>query len=191
MHEELGLWTSRADQYQERFRAGEISYEEFCRLDALEWQGLSESRLRGICDRIPFHPGAKEMARALRGAGLRLGIVSTGLSILAERVRSELGFDHSSANHLEIRDGRLSGGIRIDVGHGGKDRAFLSFCRRYGLDAGAVAAVGDTEGDISMFRLSGWSIAFNPADDRVRASARVVVEGTDLRALIPGLCRAG
>jgi phosphoserine phosphatase len=142
-------------------------------------------RLRGICDRIAYHEGAAELIASLRGAGFKLGIVSTGLTLLADRVRSELGLHYAVANELDVREGLLTGGVRVVIAHGEKDRALRDFCAAFDLDPRRVAAVGDTEGDLSMFRVAGWSIAFNPADPEVERGACVVAPGTDLRALIP------
>jgi len=189
IHEELRLWSGRADAYQEDFRAGRISYEEFCRLDAREWAGLPVDRLRGICDAVEYHDGAADMVAALKSDGLKLGIVSTGLSLLADRVREELGLDYAVANALGIDDGRISGEIVIRVPHGGKDAALKAFCLGFGLDPSEVAAVGDTEGDISMFEAAGWSVAFNPESEAVARRASAVVPGRDLRDLVPHLTR--
>jgi len=185
MTEALGIWSGKADRYQQRFRAGEISYEEFCRLDAEEWRGMPIRRLREICNGIPYHEGAADLLRALKEAGLVVGIVSTGLSLLAHRVRREHALDDAIANELVVKDGVVTGEVRITIAHGEKDRALAEFCGRFDLARDRVAAVGDTEGDLSMFRAAGWSIAFNAADRRVEREASAAVEGVDLRGLIP------
>jgi phosphoserine phosphatase len=185
IHEALGLWDGQASRHQERFRSGEISYEEFCRLDAEEWRGLSVARLRSICDAIPYHEGAPDLVAALRRSGLRIGIVSTGLTLLAERVRLELGLDHAVANDLVEREGRVTGEVTIRVAHGQKHAALAAFCEAFRIPADQVAAVGDTEGDVSLFSAAAWSIAFNPADLEVRRAAAAVARTTDLRELIP------
>lgn len=146
---------------------------------------MSVERLRRICDGISYHEGAAELMAALRGAGFKLGIVSTGLTLLADRVRTELGLHYAVANDLDVREGLVTGDVRVVIAHGEKDRALRDFCAAFDLDPRRVAAVGDTEGDLSMFRAAGWSIAFNPADLEVERGACVVASGTDLRTLIP------
>jgi phosphoserine phosphatase len=143
------------------------------------------AELRRICDGIPYQTGAPELLRALKESGMVVGIVSTGLSLLADRVRAENGLDFALSNRLDVRNGSVTGGVRVEVEHGGKDRALLEMSARLDVPAGRVAAVGDTEGDVSMFRRAGWSIAFDPADAEVVLEAGAVVEGPDLRALIP------
>lgn len=179
------MWEGRADRHQERFHAGEIGYEEFCRLDAEEWRGAAVERLRSICDSIPYHDGAADLVAALKGSGMVVGVVSTGLSLLAERVRRDLDLDHAVANDIVARDGSVTGEVVIRIAHGEKDGALARFCESYALPPRHVAAVGDTEGDLSMFRAAGWSIAFNAAGAEVEREASVSAAGTDLRELIP------
>jgi phosphoserine phosphatase len=141
--------------------------------------------LRAICDAIPYQPGAGEALATLKSEGLLVGIVSTGLSLLADRVRAEHGLDHAASNVLVARGGEVTGEVRIVIAHGEKDRALRSFCSRFGLEPAQVAAVGDTEGDISMFRAAGWSVAFNAADPTVERAASAVAPGIDLRSVLP------
>jgi phosphoserine phosphatase len=183
IHERLSLWSGRAERHQELFLRGRISYEEFCRLDACEWKGMPARRLEEVTREIGYRPGIEELVAAVRRSGLRAGIVSTGLTLLADRVREELGFDDAQANHLDVEAGSITGTVQVRVRHGRKDLAVRRFCRRFGLGPGEVIAVGDTAGDISMFEAAGWSIAFHPVGDDVARSARAVVPGPGLEDL--------
>src|SRR5262249_20076616 len=111
-----------------------------------------------------------------------------GLSLLADRARRELGFDDAQANDLEIVEGVVSGEVIVRVTHGRKDRAVRSFCKRFGLSPGEVIAVGDTDGDISMFEAAGYAIAFPPLGEEVVRRADACVRGEaleDLAAALP------
>ena len=147
-------------------------------------------RLRRICDEIPYHDGAGDLLSGLRRATMKVGIVSTGLRLLADRVRAEHHLDFVLANDLVSRGGAVTGEVTIDIEHGRKDGALRRFCEAFRLPPERVAAVGDTEGDISMFRAAGWSIAFNAADENVEREASAVAAGADLRSLLPLLRRA-
>ncbi|HZE87937.1 MAG TPA: HAD family phosphatase [Verrucomicrobiae bacterium] len=191
LHERLGLWAGEAERIQERFRAGEISYEDFCRLDAEAWRGLPAARLRALCDEIPYHPGAAGLMASLRRRGVRTGIVSTGLTFLSDRVWRELAMDHAVANEIVEKAGVITGEVVIHVPHGGKDRALARFCGAFGLTPGSVAAVGDSPGDLSMFRAAGLAVAFNATDAAVERGADAVVPGEDLGALVNCLLTDG
>lgn len=190
VHERLALWDDRADRHQVLFREGRISYEEFCRRDAAEWKGLPLGRLEEVTREIGYRPGIETLVAAVRRAGLRTGIVSTGLTLLADRVREELGFDDAQANHLDVQDGEVSGTVQVHVHHGRKDLAVRRFCRKFGLDAREVITVGDTAGDISMFEATGYAIAFYPLEEEVARHAHTVVQGPNLEDLAAALPRS-
>ena len=83
LHETLGSWETRAWRHQERFESGEIGYQKLCDLDAAHWKGMAESDLKAITDRIPYRPGARECVSQLLCAGFAVGVISTGLTLLA------------------------------------------------------------------------------------------------------------
>jgi phosphoserine phosphatase len=183
IHERLAMWSGRAERHQELFHQGRISYEEFCRLDACEWKGLPVRRLEEVAREIGYRPGIETLVAEVRKAGLRTGIISTGLTLLADRVREELGFDDAQANHLDVVDGAIGGTVQVRVRHGRKDLAVRRFCRRFHLDPREVIAVGDTAGDISMFEAAGYAIAFHPLGEEVARRAHAVVPGPGLEDL--------
>lgn len=174
LHERLGLWDGRADRHQERFLSGSITYEEFCRLDAAEWRGLSEARLVSLAGEVPYRPGIGGLMAGLRRAGVKVGVVSTGLTILSERVRREHGLDYAVANELVVVDGRCSGEVTVKVVHGRKGAPAREFQRRYGLNQEEVAAVGDTDGDVSLFEAAGFGIAVDPDGELIARRAEAV-----------------
>ncbi len=188
LHERLGLWETEARRHQEAFESGAITYEEFCARDAAHWKGRPEAELRGISDGIPYRPGARECVRALKGMGLLVGVVSTGLTLLAERVHRELDLAYTIANRLVCRKGRLTGEVKVNVEHARKGEAVDLFCGQFGVDYRDVVTVGDSDGDISMFEHSGFSVAFNPRTERTARAATMVHRGDsllDLPALLP------
>jgi phosphoserine phosphatase len=184
IHEVLGLWEDEARRHQEEFLAGRIGYEEFCARDAAHWKGRSEAELRAIADRIPYRPGVREALQSARAAGALVGVVSTGLTLLADRVHAELGLDFSVANRLLARDGVLTGGVEVNVEHARKGDAVDRFCRRFGVSPREVVSVGDSEGDISMFDRTGLSVAVHPASRRTAEAATLVHEDGTLLELV-------
>ncbi len=174
LHEALGFRAGGACAHQEEFQEGRISYEEFCLRDAAHWKGMLEADLRAISDRIPYRAGTRECVEDLKRAGMLVGVVSTGLTILAERVHRELDLAFTIANRLVERAGRLTGDVKVNVVHARKGEAVDLFCAQFGIEARDVIAVGDSEGDISMFARSGFSISVNPREDRTPGAASVV-----------------
>jgi len=185
IHEALGLWEGEARRHQDEFERGAISYEEFCVRDAAHWKGMPESKLRAISDRIPYRPGARECVAALKDAGLLVGVVSTGLTLLAERVHRDFDLAYTIANRLVARKGRLTGDVKINVEHARKGEAVDLFCGQFGVDYREVITVGDSEGDISMFEHSGFSVAFNPRSDKTARAATLAHSAESLLDLLP------
>jgi phosphoserine phosphatase len=187
LHESLGLWDGDADRHQEAYRSGAISYDEFCARDAAHWKGRPVADLKAIADQIPYRPRAKDAVMSVRASGLLTGAVSSGLTILADRVHEELDLAFSIANRLVSRRGRLTGEVKVNVEHGRKGDAVDLFCRQFGVDPLDVISVGDSEGDISMFERTGYSVAFNPVGERTARAATLVHEGDSVLDLVDRL----
>ncbi len=162
LHERLGLWENEADEFQRLFRSGEIGYHEFCRRDAALWKGLSLERVMRVIDEIPYNEGVKETFEALRTAGIFTVILSTGLSLLVEKVKRELGAAMALSNELIVSEGRLTGDIRINVEHDHKGRWVEKILGRMGMKKEESAAIGDGEGDHEMFESVGTAIGYRP-----------------------------
>lgn len=185
IHERLGLWEREAHAHQAAFARGDIDYEEFCARDAAHWQGMAEADLRAITDRIPYRPGVRECLSVLKQSGLLVGVISTGLTLLAERVSEELDLAYAIANRLVARAGVLTGEVKVNVEHARKGEAVDLFCGQFGVDYREVVTVGDGEGDISMFEHSGFSVAFNADTERTARAASVALRGQSLLEIVP------
>ena len=213
LHERLDLWDGNADKFQRLFLAGQIDYDEFCRRDAALWKGLPVSRVLDIIGEIPYHEGVEETLRTLKREGIVTVALSTGLSLLVERVKNELDMDAALANHLIVEDGLLTGEISLTVAHDEashtsgqkaarnkcpsasssvfkasvcaapsgeaprtlfvegvlnpkKDKGYWvrSVLSRLGMSKAEAAAVGDSEGDRSMFEEVGTAVGYHPSE---------------------------
>jgi phosphoserine phosphatase len=161
LHRRLGLWTEKADEYQVLFRQGTIDYHEFCRRDALLWKGLKLDAVLPILDDITYQPGAADLVRSLKEAGIITVIVSTGLSFLVEKVQRELSIDHIFANELLVSGDELSGNIRINVDYDMKGAIVRTLLRDLAIGFDEASAIGDGEGDRGMFEEVRLPIGFN------------------------------
>ena len=169
IHEKLGLWDVLAKKYQDQFLAGKISYRRFCELDAAHWKGIKEERLKKIFRNVKYSRNARKAIRLLKKEGFKLVAISTGLQFVAERVKEQLGFDHVIGNRLNVRNGELTGGVKINISHGAKGRKLKALLKRYKIMPHQMIAVGDSEGDIPMIKLAGYSIAFNSSSEKLSA----------------------
>src|SRR5437660_1734588 len=122
---------------------------------------------------------------ALRTAGVRLAIVSAGITALTGRVAADLGMDLHRANTIHIADGLFTGEGEIAVPPGSKARVFAETVEALGVEAEDVVAVGDSPGDIDMFQVAGRGAAFCPVNAQTARAADVIIDTADMRRLVP------
>jgi phosphoserine phosphatase len=184
LHEEFGTWVQGAVT-AERYRKGEISYQEWAEIDAKCWAGVPISEVTKVLEQIRYRTGAQNVFRILREQKVKTAIVSAGLSMLANKAASELGADFAIANELEAVDGHLTGRIFVSVSLTGKERVIEQIATRFGISLKHVALVGDRAFDLSHPEC--LRIAYKPKEDLARSRADVVVEDDDLSSILPYL----
>lgn len=167
LHRRLGIWEGQAKKYQEQFLAGQISYEEFCRLDAAMWKGMPLDKVLAILDEIPLHRGAAELAGLVGKLGGLAILLSTGLKLLADRLAERIPFHLRLANELVHDRGVLTGDIVVHVSTHppGKTKGdhLTELMHRVKAAPGETVAIGDSAGDLEMFTTAGLAIAVKPA----------------------------
>jgi phosphoserine phosphatase len=187
IHKQLGKWYGFAEEYQNLFLAGKISYEEFCERDALVWKGMRVEELLEIAQTVPFHPGVDELINFLKQKGLKLLMVSSGLSILTNWVHQKYGFDYSVSNDLLHENGILTGKVKIQVYFDKKAEWVRKILNQFEGKPEEVIVVGDSRGDIDMFQMVGFSIAFNSSCKELDQIASACIQSQNLADIIPKL----
>jgi len=186
LHQRLGTWEVSQAFFAQGV-SGQISYSEWLRLDASCWKGVSRAAMEAIFRDNPYLPGARETVRALRQAGVRVAVISTGLSVHAELVQAELGLDWIIANELLFEDGYATGAATERVPERGKGQIVEQLQAELNVPPTDCLAVGDSTSDVAMFARSRIGVAVNPLSDQVRSAAGLVLESLDLRPLLPKL----
>jgi len=187
IHVQLGKWYGFAEEYQNQFLAGKISYEEFCERDAEVWKGMKVEEMMKIVKTVPFHPGTEELISHLKQRGLKLSMVSSGLSVLSDWVHQKFGFDYSVSNDLLHENGVLSGKVRIQVHYDKKAEWVERIMKQFDIKPEEVIAIGDSLGDVDMFQMVGFSIAFNSSCAELDQVATVCIRSNNLVDIIPKL----
>ncbi len=187
IHKRLGKWYGFAEEYQKQFLSGEISYERFCELDAQVWKGMRTEKLLEIVKTVPFHQGVDELISYLKEKGMKTALVSSGLSILSNWVHDRYGFDYSISNDLLHEDGILTGNVRINVYYDKKGEWVERILRKFSVKPEEAIAIGDSRGDIDMFEMVGFSIAFNSSCIDLVQIANVCIQSQNLIDIIPKL----
>lgn len=181
IHEKLGLWDVLAKKYQDEFLAGKISYRRFCQLDASHWKGIEESLIKKAFKSVKYSKNAESVIKKLKSESYCLVAVSTGLQFMAEKLKADLGFDLVVSNRLNVRNGKMTGGVKINISHGAKGRALKKILKTFRVKPSDMIAVGDSEGDIPMMEMAGYSIAFNSSSDKLSRAADYVCKTKDFK----------
>jgi len=152
--------------------------------------GISKRDLEVAVESILLTGNCERAITKLRESGCKVGIISDSYTAAAGVVAARLGMDFVAANELQIRNGTITGFVRMPLGWEKIDCfCKISVCkryhleehaRRYGIPIGATLAVGDTKSDICMIRRAGIGIAFMPKDEKVANSTNNVVREPDL-----------
>lgn len=187
IHKRLGRWYGFAEEYQNQFLSGYISYEEFCERDAQVWKGMKVEELLEIVKTVPFHPGVDELIGFLKKRGLKLSMVSSGLSLLTDWVHQKYSFDYSVSNDLLHENGLLTGKVKIQVHFDKKAEWVEKILKQFGMRFGEVIAIGDSKGDMDMFQMVGFSIAFNSSCSELDQIANLCISSKDLADMITKL----
>jgi phosphoserine phosphatase len=180
LHDAFGTWTL-GEVAAQRYKRGEISYTEWAETDAKYWAGLQIKQVQDAINQIPFQKGVREVFIALKQKGVKIAILSAGLSILADKIASELGADIAVANELELDDGVLTGGVTVKVEVDEKSRIIEEIAKRFSIPIDQVALVGDRANDLCIPEC--LRIAFKPVD-AVARNADFVVEDDDLSRIL-------
>ena len=187
IHIRLGKWYGFAEEYQKQFLAGKISYQEFCERDAEVWRGMKVEEMMEIIKTVPFHPGVDELISHLKQRGLKLSMVSSGLSLITDWVHQRYGFDYSISNDLLCEDGGLTGKVKIRVHYDKKAEWVKRVLQQYDIGPEEAIAIGDSKGDIDIFRMVGFSVAFNSSCAELDQIASICIRSKNLTDIIPRL----
>lgn len=172
------------------YQRGEIDYAEFMRRDIALWltrkKDMTIHDVGEILSSVPMIKGGKEVVAEVRNQGVKTAIISCGIEVLADRVAKEYGIDFVVANGLVVDEkGRLTGEGTLSIELADKGKPLRKLLQENDIKKEESAAVGNSYGDAAMFDVCGLGIAFNPQDEITREKANVIVEGDDLRAILP------
>ncbi len=189
LHRRLGL-THLAAEHREQALSGQISYGEWLSRDVALWAGQPVADLRRMLAENPFLPGAPELLRSLKAAGVTVALVTAGFTINTDPIVAEYGIDYVLANELLHEGGRLTGAALNHVPEGGKAAFACDLMQRLGVCKAETLAAGDTRGDMELFECAGVRIAVNPVSRELAEMADIIF-APDLRGAVDWLVSRG
>lgn len=146
----LEYYLPRPELYQEWF-------DKNCKL----LQGVS---LASVADKIfplPYTPGFLEFADYLQEQGIRKGLVSSGIDVVAKRVQQDAGLDFMLVNEVHLNEGIFTGTGKINVGIADKGALVQELLGNYNVSKERAVFFGDHFNDIPAWREVGMPFGIN------------------------------
>jgi len=190
LHEHYDTEPTRRRRAYDDYFSGRISYAEWFRSDItlLQERGATRDGIAEVVAGMRLTEGVAEVLDALREAGARLVIISGTLEIVVRHFGLTPRFDEIYLNRFEYGpDGALAGGIPTPYDVGEKATGLRRIAGAAGVPMARTAFIGDNFNDVSVAKAAGFSIAFNCKSEELAEVADVVVEGGDLRRVLPHL----
>ncbi|WP_293694203.1 phosphoserine phosphatase SerB [uncultured Agrococcus sp.] len=178
---------AHVEEVTERAMRGELDFADSLRERLLMLQGVPESVLVDVVERVRVTDGVQEFVDAVQGAGGAVAAVSGGFHEILDPLAARLGIRITRANRLEVENGALTGrsvGPVIDAA--AKRDTLLSLSANLGIPPERTMAIGDGANDLLMVEAAGLGVAFC-AKTVLREAADVIIDRPDFRNLLPHL----
>jgi phosphoserine phosphatase len=166
------------------YTAGRLTNQEASVIDARGWAGHTEDEVSARLATLPLVEGIAETVAWCRDHGLRPILTTLAWTPVGRLLAGRFGFAAYCGPVPEAVGGRYTGGVAGHLDEYGKRDFALAQAREHGVAPERCAAVGDSRSDLPLFAAVGTSVAFNAAP-AARAVATHVVDGGDLRAILP------
>lgn len=170
VHERLGVWENPACGHLDKWLAGGISYEEFCRLDTSLWTGRSVEEIHGYLDEIEFNRHVPAVVQQLVDAQTPSIIISSGFHYVAAKIQGRCGWKPLLIYANELTEGPE---VRINV-----SGDFASPISKKALADKALSLVGsgysdtlvvsDSVRDLEQLSDCGYKLLIREEDDLLR-----------------------
>jgi phosphoserine phosphatase len=150
------------------------------------WNGVAvNGEYDHLVDTLPLMFGAEETVQTLKKWGYMVGCITSGVSqFFMEPFIRRLNLDFGYTNILGQKDGAHDGTVSLVMDGPKKAVSAKSYLDKIGISTNHLAAIGDGENDIDLFKICSFSIAFNPENELVSKAATVTIISKDLRDIL-------
>ncbi len=134
-----------------------------------EWFDANYRMLKGVSVQSvekkifppPYTPGFREFCRYFTQQRIPIGVISSGVDLVAKRIQQEAGLDFAIANELRIEQGCFTGEGNLMVDLTSKGRIIESYLQEHGINRDKAAYFGDHENDIPAWKAVGHPFGIN------------------------------
>ena len=167
-----------------RAMRGELDFEAALIERVAMLAGLAESVIDEVLDGIEVTAGAEALVATMKADGAYCALVSGGFKPMTAAIRMRLGFDEDRANHLEARNGALTGRVIPPIlGREAKLAALRELAAAAGIAPADAVTVGDGANDLAMLQAAGLGVAFR-AKPLVKQSAKQAISTLGLDGIL-------
>lgn len=162
LHKYFKIDPSFVEKNKELYDKKIIDVDKWIEIDIKLWKNPDKTTIEDVLKRYTLIEDIKEFVEYLKKRGFILGIVSSGIDILAEKVADELGIDICHSNSLIFDDrGFLIGG-KGNVDLLKKKEILKTLSKKFKIPLENFIIIGDTKYD--MIDGVGIKIALNPKE---------------------------
>lgn len=177
------IFMDRKKEYEElyeKYKSKKLNEEKFIKAVAKLWNGFKEKDLTKIYSKIELNSNVEVALIFLKKKGIKMALVSNIPLKLADLYRN-LGIDYVFGTDCEVKNGVFTG--KVLKMNSDKGIVVKNLCREISISLNESIAVGDSIGDIPMFKAVGYdnSIAYN-ANEEVKSYAKYHI--SDFKELI-------
>ncbi|MCP4481529.1 MAG: HAD-IB family phosphatase [bacterium] len=182
IHHYLSTWKDLTEKYKEVFLKGEITYEEFCKLEVMHWKGADVAEIEKLFLNLKTPANLFFVLKEFKKIGLRLVAISSGVQFIAEALKLKQIFDDIFFNEIEVKGGVLTGEVKVNVSN--KVVVLDEYLKKEGVNYKEVIVIGDGNNDVGILKKAGLGIAFCPKSKSVRRAAEFEVTDFDYREIL-------
>lgn len=140
---------------------GEIDFAEALRMRVGLLKGMPVSALYETLKAVRFSKGAATLVRTMNRSGAKCVLISGGFDMFTSHVANTLGFYKNIGNRLGIHGDKLTGEVLPPiVDKFTKKKTVEDEARIFGIEPGAVVAIGDGANDIPMLQTAGTGVGY-------------------------------
>ena len=141
---------------------GDLDFRESLTRRVALLEGLDESVMQRVAERLQMTEGAERLVSALKRFGFKTAILSGGFAFFGRHLQQKLGIDYVRTNDLESIDGKLTGKLKGEiVDAAGKATLLQQIALKENISLQQTIAVGDGANDLPMLAAAGLGIAFH------------------------------
>ncbi|OUJ18851.1 Phosphoserine phosphatase SerB [Methanonatronarchaeum thermophilum] len=185
--DELGKICGKGSEIEDitkRAMEGDFNYEESLRERVKHLEGIRQEEIKEVAENVPLTKGARQTIKELHKMGFKTAIITGSFKTAAEPIAKKLDIDITIANELEFKDGRATGKVTGPVTKSNsKGEVLKKLLSDLKITNNNSIVVGDGANDLSMFKVAGYSIAFN-ASPILTKKADVALNEKDLRNVL-------